>query len=406
MTTYNCIYGPPGTGKTTEIVNRIKACIEHGISSDKIGLVSFTKAGAKELAHRAGINTRNTATIHSVAFKQAGIIKDQVMGREQLQEFSRASGIPISGANPEEADYLQDGDEYLALYQLSKARMDETFTKTYNESHRPGQLPQYLYFCESLDNFKQAYGYIDFNDMLTKALDFPAPDIDVLFIDEAQDLSPLQWQLINYWCDKVPGAVTIAGDDDQAIYVWGGADSAGMQKWEHKWQADRTILNKSYRIPAKVHALAGQIISRVDHRVEKEYWPREEDGQINFYGNESMLRFEPFEDCLVLYRNHSIREDLERQLIDLGIPYSVGSGKPGVMQSYTARAIYFWNRLQEDWIRMGNITLNSREMGMLKRNMYPVWKMKIDRNEIPEEKVPWQMVSPVIHHPWRKGSGS
>ena len=55
------------------------------------------------------------------------------------------------------------------------------------------------------------------------------PSLAHVVLDEAQDLSPLQWQMI----DKMLSfpqveEVTIAGDDDQAIYEWAGADPHGM----------------------------------------------------------------------------------------------------------------------------------------------------------------------------------
>ena len=49
------------------------------------------------------------------------------------------------------------------------------------------------------------------------------PQFKAIFIDEAQDLSPLQWQLydkLKEHCDQI----YLAGDDDQAIYAWAGAD--------------------------------------------------------------------------------------------------------------------------------------------------------------------------------------
>lgn len=42
---------------------------------------------------------------------------------------------------------------------------------------------------------------------------------------------------------------------------------------------------------------------------------------------------------LVLYRNHSLRQEIEQKLIETNTPYTTDSGKPGVLQSYLARAI-------------------------------------------------------------------
>ena len=42
-------------------------------------------------------------------------------------------------------------------------------------------------------------------------------------VDEAQDLTPLQWDMVVKIAKGVD-RVYIAGDDDQAIYEWNGAD--------------------------------------------------------------------------------------------------------------------------------------------------------------------------------------
>ena len=45
----------------------------------------------------------------------------------------------------------------------------------------------------------------------------------MIFIDEAQDLSPLQWKLFDTLKGKTED-MYLAGDDDQAIFAWAGAD--------------------------------------------------------------------------------------------------------------------------------------------------------------------------------------
>ena len=50
-----------------------------------------------------------------------------------------------------------------------------------------------------------------------------SPTFEVVFIDEAQDLSFLQWQMVKSIWNKSK-EVYLAGDDDQAIFRWAGAD--------------------------------------------------------------------------------------------------------------------------------------------------------------------------------------
>ena len=76
------IYGPPGTGKTSRLVRIIKEYINSGVAPSRIGVVSFTKAAAKEMAVRADEVGMQIATLHSFAYHQANIIKDQVVNNE------------------------------------------------------------------------------------------------------------------------------------------------------------------------------------------------------------------------------------------------------------------------------------------------------------------------------------
>ena len=78
--------------------------------------------------------------------------------------------------------------------------------------------------AEELKRFKKEKGLKDFNDLLE---DFIAKEtinsFKVLFIDEAQDLSLLQWEMVRkIWTNAEK--TYIAGDDDQAIFKWAGAD--------------------------------------------------------------------------------------------------------------------------------------------------------------------------------------
>ena len=91
------------------------------------------------------------------------------------------------------------------------------------------------------------------------------PEIEVLIVDEAQDLSLVQWNVITNLISKCKRAY-IAGDDDQAIFKWAGADVNTFQSYP----GDSIILNKSYRIPQSHHFVASKIVRNIKDRVEKE----------------------------------------------------------------------------------------------------------------------------------------
>ena len=67
-------------------------------------------------------------------------------------------------------------------------------------------------------------------------------------VDEAQDLTPLQWDLV-VKLSKAVDRVYIAGDDDQAIYEWNGADVTLFQTFPGK----SLVLKKSVRLNKNIH---------------------------------------------------------------------------------------------------------------------------------------------------------
>ena len=72
-----------------------------------------------------------------------------------------------------------------------------------------------------------------------------ALDVDICIFDEAQDLSSLQFSMA-IKLSKLASEVYIAGDDDQAIFSWAGAD---VKKFLNL-NGSKRVLPMSYRIPA------------------------------------------------------------------------------------------------------------------------------------------------------------
>jgi hypothetical protein len=209
------IIGPPGTGKTTEIINRIKKYLKSGVKQQKIGLTTFSKSAALELAKRSNLTSNYIGTLHSMAFRIAEMHRDSVFTGDVVKEFGEHIGFPISCGNVIDGDQnIEIGDELLAIYMVAASKM-ENWKDAYAASNRPADFSVFEYFCKGINDYKKYWGYQDFNDMLRMAIDSEEiPKLDVLFVDEAQDLSPLQWELVDKWTEIIP-AVHIAGDDDQ-----------------------------------------------------------------------------------------------------------------------------------------------------------------------------------------------
>lgn len=344
------IYGPPGTGKTTKIVQMISDFMSQlGYLESDIALLSHTRAAAKEALQRAGMeNNDKFSTIHSQAYRMLGLSSSQLVDNKRLLEFSAAIGVPIKNGSMDSEEGVEVGDEYLAILNKARNRLTDPVAE-YHESDRPGSLPQYEMFIGGYHDWKRANGFVDFTDMLERfvargdQVNFPAK---VVFIDEAQDLSALQWRAVRV-LTRDAERVIVAGDDDQAIYVWGGADPTGMVQFEQEYDSKRRVLEQSYRIPSKVHTVALGIIGRVSSRVEKVYQPRTEAGQVERFGHLSSIDFKHGEDTLVLARTGAQKKEFEKHFIDMGIPYMIDNGKPGLYQTNIAKAIRAYNRLRD-----------------------------------------------------------
>ena len=122
-----------------------------------------------------------------------------------------------------------------------------------------------MIIANELERYKKEYSLLDFNDMISKFIKSSAcPKFDTVFIDEAQDLSLMQWDMARTLMHRSEDAF-IAGDDDQAIFRWAGADVDSFIT-----QTGKLLnLTKSVRIPRKVHDYAIKIIGRISNRLQK-----------------------------------------------------------------------------------------------------------------------------------------
>lgn len=342
------IFGSPGTGKSTRLISIIERLLEKYAPHD-ISLVSFTKAAAQEMSDRCQ-HPIGASTVHSVCFRLLQLQRSMVVDRGSLIKFGNSIGLEISWGNlNDESSEMTEGDEYVAIYDLARNRKED-YKITYSSKGTLGNAQKMEYFAESYENWKREYGLYDFTDMLSRVVEFGLFDqtLKVLLVDEAQDLSPLQWDVVNSWCQYLQ-ICYIAGDDDQAIFEWSGADPQGMIKFSDKYESKIVVLEQSWRVPETVHTLANEIIHQIDDRLDKVYKPQPKEGSINRFSDISDIAYDIDHtgDVLLLYRNHSLRKDIEEFFIQIGIPYLVDNGKPSPLESKYGKLVLDWQRLQD-----------------------------------------------------------
>lgn len=344
-TRWDVVYGPPGTGKTTELLRRMDVLKKGDAPPSSFGFLAFTRAAASEALKRLGLrNSPYMRTIHSLAYEKVGVDKSQVVDAKKLKEFAQLTNLPMSG--DEEAPDI--GDECLSLISYARARMIPTGDAY--EIRTPALPLQTLEYAEkAYSRWKKSCGYLDFDDMLAMYAEGGEPlPVKYLFVDEAQDLSPLQWAVLHRIVSQDCLCVTLAGDDDQAIYSWAGADAHGMRTNSLDRGGKVVVLERSHRIPRSVHRLATTVVQGIGDRVEKAYLAREEEGSVQRWGGCNDLELCGHESTLVLYRNHSLRAELEDWVIGSAVPYRTTSGKPSLFDSRYGTAIRALHKLKRN----------------------------------------------------------
>jgi DNA helicase II / ATP-dependent DNA helicase PcrA len=286
------ISGPPGTGKSTTLLNVVESLLSSGVDPEHIVYTTFTRAGAYEARDRACARFNLPAqrlpyfkTLHALCY---GLLPTcDIMQPKDLWSVGRRSGLFFSRKDDAAAQegyfYAKTkGDALLAMWTMGRVGLksiDETWTERDRSELASYDITkeEFVRFVETIEKFKRDTGKIDFTDLLANWYgDGVNIHADYIIVDEAQDLSALQWKVVEKLCDHAK-QVYIAGDDDQCIHEWNGASPKHLIELKSE---NYQVLPQSYRIPASVHKLAQSIISKVRHRLPKEYLPREEAGKV------------------------------------------------------------------------------------------------------------------------------
>ncbi|KDE59168.1 ATP-dependent DNA helicase Rep [Halostagnicola sp. A56] len=325
-TTVTRLFGGPGSGKTTALLDHVEEILEDDdVTFRDILVVSYTRAAAQEvrerLADRLDESPRalqgNVCTMHAKAYDLLDLSRGDVIGESDKEEFCEDYGIEFedeySGAGRRTARSTTIGNKIIATSQwLQRTRRevvdwyDVPFQWDVEEVRLPPEIdpnaqegnkytPTWPSDDDRIDvpeairawrNYKGSEEKIGFADMLERVRQRSlVPNVDYLVIDEFQDITTLQYDVYQEWKPHVD-QVLIAGDDDQVVYSWQGADPALLLEEEVD---DDIILPNSYRLPSNVLNAVNQEIRHIEKRQDKDLKPRKEGGAVEAKRNASML---------------------------------------------------------------------------------------------------------------------
>jgi DNA helicase-2/ATP-dependent DNA helicase PcrA len=280
------------------------------------------------------------------------------------------------------------GDQLIAFHLHLAKNMGRTYAEhfhrvagslisrrlNFGSMSKGGGLSEFVRLGELIEQYKANYGLMDFSDMLAQGCNCAPIDVDYAIIDEAQDLSPLQWR----FCQKIFGnckKVWVAGDDDQAIYSWAGAD---LYTFRHM-DASRRVLDHSWRLPQTIWEMANGIVETIEDRYQKVWEPRDDVGEFKFVSHLSDCPLDNDESWYLLTRTKSQQQGLVHWLRGHGYTY-LRNGVHSVKSNHLDLA-KAWTKL----LRGGGATPNqvralydNMRLDQWEKNPYPT----LDRAEI------------------------
>ena len=348
------VVGPPGTGKTRRLLNNVQRYSDIGVPLNKIGYFAFTRKAAGEARDRfLKVKTELTKkdiryfqTLHSLAFNTLGLKEENVMQELNYKVIGETCGIQIKYASYETNNWngiFSSDSEYLSMINLARVREISVMDQLDRNEHLSRIERDKLDAIEQeINSYKKVFGLIDFTDMIQKFLDKGvSPKFDVIFVDEAQDLSLIQWSMIKKIEKDTNCDVWVAGDDDQAIFGWAGADVDSFINWE----AQEIPLKQSERVPTIIQKKALDVIDRIqENRIDKEYFPKAESGEIFERYKLSDIDMSKG-DWLILTRTKSLLKPVITFLKKKGFFFNTAQGNSIGKSLY--EDIQNWSKLQK-----------------------------------------------------------
>ena len=362
------LFGGPGSGKTTALLDRVEQLLEDDeVEVRDILVVSYTRAAAAEirerLAERLDTNPRslrgNVCTMHAKAYDLLNLSRGDVVGESDKEEFCEDYGLEFEdeyeGSRRRSARSTTLGNKVIATSQWlqrtckdvgdwydvpfkwdkeevrlppdidDRAQTGNKYTPTWSSDDDRLDIPEAI---RAWRNWKGTNDLVGFADMLERVKQRSLlPSVDYLVIDEFQDITTLQYDVYEEWRPHME-RVLIAGDDDQVVYAWQGADPDLLLD---EAVDEDVVLPNSYRLPSRILNAVNREVSHIEKRQEKDLQPRKEGGTVEALDNRSMLDVtrevrrtieETDESVMVLFRARYQMFQFIDEFIEQGIPFT------------------------------------------------------------------------------------
>ncbi|HHV59722.1 MAG TPA: ATP-dependent helicase [Clostridiaceae bacterium] len=279
----------PGSGKTTVIICRLaRLVIEKGINPRNIISLTFNRAAAYEMEQRFNTIFRSYcdckirfATLHAFSYSIVRWYQDYKGIRLELIEdtdrkkmksdilknlYHRINGRPVT------EDGLSDIVNEICLVK-NRAIPDVT---NYNS-----KIKNFSAIYSEYEKFKKENRLLDFDDMLVYALavlrNYPRlldnyrSRYTYIQVDEGQDLSKIQFEIVKLLAEPLNNLFIVA-DDDQAIYAFRGSEPEYILDFGKNYKDPAIyLLEHNYRSTGNIVEFSSNFIRANKRRYEKKH---------------------------------------------------------------------------------------------------------------------------------------
>ncbi len=271
-----------GSGKTHVLTLRIQRRIAEGdYSPDQVLAMTFTRKAGDELRRRlfaSGISDVRAGTFHRAALTLVNQHRRDSGRPPVVLETSRRRLVSALAAQLAESGVVRLDDWQLPRLELeigwalSQGLNGGTYMRQARRHHRDAPLPVAT-FADVLDRYVglcHSRGVLDFDLLLSEAIALLRNEPAVraafrhrtpsLYVDEAQDMNPLQFMLLREMAGDDPDLFSV-GDPNQSIYGFNGANPQLLGEIVNTWP-DTVVLDltRNHRSTARIVAVANTLL--------------------------------------------------------------------------------------------------------------------------------------------------
>ncbi len=333
----------PGTGKTHMLTSKLIDYIESSHDPQKIVAISFTNTAARQIGER-----------FKTKVSELGIQKPFSFLNGTIHSFCFRMMKSYGSAMSRDFDYVILDDEEL---QELGADIEEYFNGKYKSSQilsclRASTFGNKSELSEQIQALKEAYKVISMQDILTNFVQQLQGDpsfqswirtqITVIAVDEAQDLSEMNYVILDQLLKVIPGLkILLVGDPRQNIFEFNGGSYKHLDNFLTKHRNHETRhLTITYRCCQAISDYVNtfrftdcdneQLQSRYSDagRVTvKSALSEEEEATLVL---KAIKEIPILNSCAVLCNNLKYFELLIDRLIQERIPYKVFGGRKNI----------------------------------------------------------------------------